>query len=413
MPDAFSLYPQPPQAAAQGLLQGDPLKLIGALQGIQSYQLQQQQIPALAKQPGATLQGTYLSNRGTQIQNDTALLQQRDAQRKIVANAFGTALTGMENPTADDVHNLTTYLSKLFPDIPARVFNETASLALRHPQGIRYGAGMLLNTGLSPEAASARVPGPPDAVTGAPTDRPVTAANLPSAAKSVVGLPPGSSTSAEVYQRDLVRAGNFKQDIYPLERALELAKKLGPGGMAPGSKTRQDFESMVYGMMPSLVPEAMKEKIKNYAELEKYLVQNASQRAQNLGPHTNEGLAAATTGSPNVHINDLAGIDLIKAQIALRKMEHAQTLQAARSGPANYTLEKGKFSAGQDPRAYALETMEPEQIQNLTKSLKGAERDQFIDSLEAAVDSGAVKASPEVVEALKKRKAKREPKSGG
>jgi hypothetical protein len=377
-----------------------------------SHFLGQQQIPALAKQPGATLQGTYLSNRGTDIENQTRLLQQQDAMRRIVAGAFGTKFRDLKDATPDDLRSHSAYLARTYPQIPKSIINGVRDEIVRdaavtdqagRPRGIPFAAGLQLNMGLSPGEASGLVEGPPNPETGAPTKIPVTQSNITGARD--VGLPPGSGASAEVYQRDLVRAGNFKQDVYPLERALELSKKLGPGGMAPGSKGRQDFESMIYGMIPSLVPAAMQEKIKNYAELEKYLVQNASQRAQNLGPHTNDGLAAATTGSPSVHINDLAGVDLIKAQIALRRMEHAQTLQAARVGPANYTAEKARFSAGQDPQAYALDLMEPDQIQKLHKALKGADRDRFNDSLQAAIESGAIVASPEVLAALKKRGA--------
>jgi hypothetical protein len=384
MPDSpalSGLYPRPPDPSSSGLISGDPLRLIGALQGIQSLGLQRQQIPALAQQPGATLQGT-------QIENQTRLLQQQDLQRRIIAGAFGTKFQGMDKPTPDDVRSHSAYLSRAYPQIPSSMINGVRDEILREPRGIKYGAGLQLNMGLSPEAASSLVEGEPNPATGAPTKIPVPTSNLVGARDT--GLPPGSGESAQAYQGDLIRAGNFKSDITPLTRALDLAKSLGPGGMAPGSKGRQEFESYVYGLMPSLVPPSMQDKIKNYAELEKYLVNNASQRAQNLGPHTNDGLAAATTGSPNVHINDLAGIDLIKAQIALRRMEHSQTLQATKAGPANYTAEKAKFSAGQDPQAYAIDMMEPEQIKKLQGTLKGPARARFNASLKAAIDSGVV-----------------------
>jgi len=191
-------------------------------------------------------------------------------------------------------------------------------------------------------------------------------------------------------QADLARESSYGQDIVPLTKALALAQKLGPGGMAPGSKGRQDFESFMYGLAPQLVPAAMQDKIKNYAELEKYLTNNASQRAQNLGPHTNEGLATAVTGSPNVHINDLAGIDLIKVQLALRKMEHAQVLQAAQGGGPNYTANKSGMAPQFDPRAFAIDTMSPDEIQKLQTTLKGPERARFNRSLKAAIDAGVI-----------------------
>jgi len=218
---------------------------------------------------------------------------------------------------------------------------------------------------------------------------------------SVAFTPPlGAQESSNVMQADLARAGTFSDDLYPLNQALDLAKKLGPGGMGPGSKGRQEFESFLYGLAPSLVPPEMRDKIKTYAELEKYLINNASQRAQNLGPHTNDGLAAATTGSPNVHINDLAGVDLIKAQIGLRRMEHVRTLENSKKGPVAYLGEKSKWGVNQDPRAYMIDMMTPEQVKKLHDSLKGEDRKRFNNSLRAAIESGVV-AAPEAQSAAR------------
>ena len=66
------------------------------------------------------------------------------------------------------------------------------------------------------------------------------------------------------------------------------------------------------------------------------------------------------------------------------------TLQAVKAGPANYTAERGRLAALQDPRAYQISTMTPEQIQTLQKSLKGVERAKFNASLKSAVESGVV-----------------------
>jgi hypothetical protein len=398
VPDV-NIYGSPPTAPTAGASAlSDPLKLIGALRQLQDYQIVRQQAPALAQQPAAALEGT-------RIANETARLQQQNIAQQTIYHFLASKASGIDNPTADDIHGLTAEAARTFPHIQLQypdMINAAADIALKEPRGVKAGVANIVNLATPPDAGMVTATDPstgqPVTMTRqqantmalGPGARPAPAAPSSSLPGFASGTPPGTEASAGVMQADLARAGNFKTDVFPLTQALDLAKKLGPGGMAPGSKGRQDFESFVYGLMPSLVPEAAREKIKNYAELEKYLVNNASVRANAMGPHTNDGLAQATTGSPNVHINDLAGIDLIKAQIGLRRMEHAQALEAAKGGPVNYTANKAKTAAGLDPRAFQIDMMEPGQIAKLQKTLKGAERVKFNASLRAAIDSGAI-----------------------
>ena len=298
-----------------------------------------------------------------------ALAGKGDALTKKDVNDFIVAATRNTNiPTS----TLSTYLDGV-PDDPKQLLSH-----IRNLQNIAIGSA----------GTATRVQGPPGPQ-GEQTTAPLGQVNYGGSAMPV-GLPPGSDVSAGAHQSDLINAGRFKDDIFPLMKARELAEKLGPGGMAPGSKGRQDLESYIYGLMPQLVPAGRQDKIKNYAELEKYLVNNTMQRAQGLGLHTDAGRDQAVTGSPNVHINDLAGKELIDAQIALRRMEHAVTLQAAKAGPAKYTAEKGRIAAEQDPRAYRLDLMKPEEVKNLDATLKGRARDRFNASLKAGIDSGAI-----------------------
>jgi hypothetical protein len=365
IPPPNALYPQPP-AASQGLLAGDPAKAIGLLQGIAGL-------------------------RGQNIANDTAIMEQQHAAQRAISSTMGGYLAGIPNPSADDVRSAAAFAARQYPQIATQypdIITNVMGLATNHPKGVKYGASLLTNSQLTPAEVSGEVEGPPDPVTGARTVIKVPVSNM--APGRVVNNPMGSEDSSRRMQEDLARESSYATDVLPLKKSLELVKKLGPGGTAPGSKGRQEFESFVYGLMPQLVPAHMQDKIKNYAELEKYLVNNASLRAQNLGPHTNEGLATAVTGSPNVHINDLAAEDLIKVQLALRNMEHAQVIQAARGGGPNYTANKTFISSQHDPRAYAIATMRPEEIENLKKTLKGPERRRFNQSLRAAIDSGVI-----------------------
>lgn len=376
MPDPTSLYPQPPAPAQGGLLQGDPLRAIGALQAIQSLGIQSAQRPALEQQPAAALQGTQIDNVRRQFELDAA-------QTHKLHDIFGSQADSKDPDAA--YHAAATAARGL---VPPQKIQDYLDAAKKLPGGLPEAMRRSRNIAIGSAGTGTNVP-IVNPETGEQTIVPQGAVNL-SGTGLPTSLPPGGAESAQARQADLRRSGQLKDDLYPLMRARELAEKLGPGGMAPGSKGRQEFESFVYGLAPSLVPEGMRDKIKNYAELEKYLVNNASQRAQNLGPHTNEGLATATTGSPNVHINDLAGKELIDAQIALRRMEHAVTMQASGAPPQKYTDEKARIAATQDPRAYRIDLMKPEEIRDLQKTLKGAERGRFNASLKSAIDSGAI-----------------------
>src|ERR1035437_7724125 len=109
MPSADSLYPQPPQQN-QSLLSGDPSKMIGTLQGIQNFQIQQAQAPALMQIPGANLQNINIANA-------TAQFSQEAAMTKMVQGAYSTVLAGKDKPTSEDVQNLTANIGRSLPQI--------------------------------------------------------------------------------------------------------------------------------------------------------------------------------------------------------------------------------------------------------------------------------------------------------
>ena len=351
----------------------------------------------MAQQPAAALQGQQIQNKQQQQALD---LDTYNAALRYISQ-------GLDPATAkpDDIFSGQANFMKANPTANPSSVNAAADVILnRDPKtfepsirgGIAKAQNMLtpLDAGLvtvtDPNTGQPRTMTRQQANTlavggGAPPGAP--AASLPGFTS---GPSLGAGESSQVMQADLAREGNFSSEIYPLQKALDLAQTLGPGGMAPGSKGRQEFESYVYGLMPQLVPAGMQDKIKNYAELEKYLTNNLQNRAQNLGPHTNEGLATAATGAPNVNINDLAGVDLIKSQIMVRRMEHAQVLNAAAQGPANYTQNKTTAASGLDPRAFGIDMMSPQQIQNLHQSLRGAEREKFNTSYGIAQRTGVI-----------------------
>jgi hypothetical protein len=130
--------------------------------------------------------------------------------------------------------------------------------------------------------------------------------------------------------------------------------------------------------------------LKDYAKADKYLTQAVQTRAAGFGAHTDQQLATTISGSPNVHINDLAVDDVLKAMIATRRAEQAQTMEARKAGPIGYSDAAGSWSARNDIRAFSLDQLTPEGRAKLLGSLKKGtpEWTRFNNSLRSAYENG-------------------------
>lgn len=415
-------YPGPPQQT-QSLLGGDPLHLIGALG--QLTQLQNLQRTMAARQatgnalndalgpqgldterafsnlkgdPNASynLQASIpqvLAAKGQQIQNDTAAFGQFAAQNDY-ARGLISGLASKPNATAEDVNNWAATVSRNADPraVPSSMIRNVVQSITSDPDGIPTALRKMQTQVAGAGQSMQRVQGPPGAQ-GEQTTVSLGQAHVAIPGSMSTSLPPGSEASAGVMQADLARAGNFGQEIFPWKQALEKLQALGPAGIGPGTEGRKQVASFIYSALGPTVSRwggIDPERLKNFDEAQKYLTQATLQRAASFGHGTDQQLATTITGNPNVHINDLAAVDVTKMGIATRAMEHAQTLYASKFGPANYTKAKADFAAQQDPRAYLMSMglASPEQIDGWKKTLKGAERDKFNASLRTAKEAG-------------------------
>ena len=164
MPDISGLYPPPPQPQ-QGLLSGDPLRLIGALGEMQRIGITAQQAPALGQIPGQELTNLQTSNQTARMQMQADVLQRARA-------AYGTAFGSRTDPiSADEIHNFTANYAtqnpvdaQLFPN----VINSVAGGILNNPTtgaidtaGISKRARTALSLALPSTSAAQPVEGPP------------------------------------------------------------------------------------------------------------------------------------------------------------------------------------------------------------------------------------------------------------
>lgn len=217
----------------------------------------------------------------------------------------------------------------------------------------------------------------------------------------VTGNAPGfeqaAAGSANLMASNRARAANFGSDIFPMMQALPALERLGPQGVGPGTEELNTIKSFVQSNL-NWLPGADKiignpQNIKDYDEAKKYLTQLAGSRATMFGHGTDQALSTSLVGSPNTHISNLAGTDLLKATIALRRMEQAQTLDAddQKVQPGGYASWAAKWATNVDPRAYMVDLMTPDQLQRVAKSLKTkAEKDKFNRSAAKAAELGII-----------------------
>jgi hypothetical protein len=178
------------------------------------------------------------------------------------------------------------------------------------------------------------------------------------------GLAPGVAGAIETvgkqsgqdYASDLTRAKNFQSDIYPMQKVLDIVKEEGPKAFGPGTEGLNAVKSALVTWLPNVDQKTI-EGVSNYEQARKYLVQ-AARTAGNTG--TNDQLAAAFEANPNVKMSGATIDTIVKSNLALRKMQHAQTLLFGQQNlPASeYSQWVAKNQNVLDPRAFGWDMME-------------------------------------------------------
>lgn len=189
--------------------------------------------------------------------------------------------------------------------------------------------------------------------------------------------------AGQVLAADQARERTFQQDITPLQKAIVSLEALGKTGTGPGTEQLNEIKSFLQSMG---IPGLDVENIKDFDEARKYLTQYA-QAVGDTG--TNDKLAASFAGNPSVGISNAAAVDVAKTALALRRLQNAAVV-SFQGSPDQYLKYATEFNASQDPRAYGLDLMTPENRNKLISSLKGDEKAKFAQSLRKAMQLGLV-----------------------
>lgn len=211
-----------------------------------------------------------------------------------------------------------------------------------------------------------------------------------------------AGAGADAYSSAINRAGSYGQDIYPLEKALEGIQRLPPGSTGPGKDEVNTAKSFLVANLPFLpgVDKIDIDKIKDYDETKKYFLQMAGAASSRFGHGTDQALSTALSASPSTGISQLAATELTKANIALRRMEQVQALQASdpksagtdfSQNPSKYPAWASKWVTNVDPRAFMFDKLDDKQRDSVLKTLKTKEqKDKFNRSYHMGIQSGVM-----------------------
>lgn len=211
--------------------------------------------------------------------------------------------------------------------------------------------------------------------------------------------------SGKDYAIDLARAKNFQADLYPMNRVLEILKAQGPQAFGQGTDALNTVKNAIATWLPNVDPKTV-ESVSDFEQAKKYLVQAAR---VNGNTATNDQLAASFEGNPDTKMTGATIENVIKSNIALRRMQQAQTLLFGQQNlpPDQYSKWISKNQNVLDPRAFGFDIMDGDARLKLLKSMatqdnagnwiakKGKEKEfkRFDDSLSFAHNADLISPS--------------------
>jgi hypothetical protein len=247
-------------------------------------------------------------------------------------------------------------------------------------------------------ATAGRVSGPPTSG-GAPTTAPLGGVGYSGTSPSAPGtIPTGLSPAAantnaqsgNAYSAASETAGNYAQRVNPLRQAIPILEKMKETDIGPTSDYFNNIKSSAVSLGAGELLGIDPNGIKDFNELKKYFSQYSVQAGAAMGPHTNDGLAAAVTSNPNVHMDKLSALDLSKVAMGVERMKQAAVLEfqsqveQGRQDPSNFNNFMVKWGTQQDPRAFVYDLMTKDQQDKMKKGLPPAELNKIRNGMNIA-----------------------------
>lgn len=414
-----ALYPQAP-TPGQGLLSGDPSKVIGMVGQLNANALFQQQFNA-RKAIGQAYQGAIqddgsidtqalmqgiknnpdadfmageasagaLSRQGQQIDNAQKMFGLQAGQNKVLLDGIGS-LAAKPVISDEDLRNFAVTAARN-SGVPTSTILSVVGNAPKDQAARHEWAQTIQNMAIGSSGISERVTAPPTPG-GAPQQTSKGSINYVPTVST--GLSPAAAAtntrSGEAYAAASEAAGNYGQRVNPLRQAIPILENMKETDIGPISDKWNDIKSTAVNLGAGPLAGIDPEKIKDYNELKKYFNQYSAQAAATLGPKTNDGLATAVTSNPNVHMDKLSASELSKVALGVERMRQAGVLEfnskvdRGEADPSNFNKFMVDWGTKQDPRAFVYDLMTKEQQDKLKKNLPPAELKKIRDGMNIA-----------------------------
>lgn len=347
--------------------------------------------------PGAMSTNTSIA--GGQISNEGAnsgVIQAQQGQALAAANAVAA------NPGATRNDILGSLTGKLHSgQLSPKAYTELVS---QMPAGDKA-AVQYIKTRSAGTAPAADQAAPATAGFNPDTLQPIvkTGADVAAAARSPAGTvltpAPGAidvaSSDKKALFEDQLKASNTMAGLRPLQQTLPLLQQLNHFNFGPGSA---EFAKLKGALTTAGAIDPNTSDLQVRQEVNKKLLQYATQ-AGSAG-RSDHALSAALGSNPNLDLTQPANLALVKNQIGIDRMDAAVPKAAAfdRKGSQSYSDYKSGFYQENDPRAFSLDVMTPEERDATYKSLGkpgSAAYNKFAHSYDIAKKAGML--SPEGV----------------
>lgn len=278
------------------------------------------------------------------------------------------------------------------------------------PKGFKRWAVNLANTSAGTSAVTTLVPGSVNDQTGVRPLIPAGSAIRQAANGGIVPeLPIGEAKSREASTDTAIalraRNANYAADMYPINGLIDALEKVGPKGSGPGKEELNTLKSALYAFsdwVPGLDKQlGDPEMMADFAKGVKYAKQLASSVANNVGPHTNEGLTTAFASSPNMSMQNLAAKDLAKSLYGLRNMQQTMMIQAQKEGVPDSQLTRwmqNNWSLRVNPAGFMWDRLDDTERGRVIQKIeaikdpnrRAAEMTKLRNSVEMATRAGVI-----------------------
>jgi hypothetical protein len=191
------------------------------------------------------------------------------------------------------------------------------------------------------------------------------------------------------------RANNYQSTIFPIEGAITALNGADTGKGAEVLNNIRGYlgdTPLKYfsGFLPSTLSDQEKRNL--FDEAKKYTTGMAVGGPG--GSRSDAGAEASAASNPNVHISNAAAVAVAKSILAQRRMEQSGTLSFNNSGKpvGEYDRYMNQWATQQDPRAFMVDKMSPEDRAALVKSMGGVNspaykkfRNSYLSGVQAGV----------------------------